>query len=145
MKWAVGEYAVVLVTVSSPEEGRRIGEALVCGRLAACVNRIDGVSSVFRWKGEVERSEEALLVIKTSKDLVGKIAERVRELHSYTVPEVIAANHMGLKVLAISCVSNMAAGILPQKISHEEVLETGRMVREKLVRYLKALLPRLEV
>ncbi len=62
-----------------------------------------------------------------------------------TVPEVIAANHMGLKVLAISCVSNMAAGILPQKISHEEVLETGRMVREKLVRYLKALLPRLEV
>jgi len=62
-----------------------------------------------------------------------------------TVPEVIAANHMGLNVLAISCVSNMAAGILPRKITHEEVLETGRMVREKLVRYLKALLPRLEV
>jgi purine-nucleoside phosphorylase len=61
-----------------------------------------------------------------------------------TVPEVIAANHLGLKVLAISCVTNMAAGILPQKISHEEVLETGQMVRETLVRFLKALLPRLD-
>ena len=61
-----------------------------------------------------------------------------------TVPEVIAANHMGMKVLGISCVTNMAAGILPQKISHEEVLETGAMVRDTLVRFLKALLPRLE-
>ena len=60
-----------------------------------------------------------------------------------TVPEVIAANHMGMKVLGISCVTNMAAGILPQKINHEEVLETGTMVRDTLVRYLKALLPRL--
>lgn len=61
-----------------------------------------------------------------------------------TVPEVIAANHMGLSVLAISCVTNMAAGILPQKIEHQEVLETGLMVRDKLVRLLKAVLPRLE-
>ncbi len=60
-----------------------------------------------------------------------------------TVPEVIAANHMGMKVLAISCVTNMAAGVLPQKLSHEEVLETGNMVAETLVRFLKALLPRL--
>jgi len=61
-----------------------------------------------------------------------------------TVLEVIAANHMGMKVLGISCVTNMAAGILPQKIHHEEVLETGAMVRDTLVRFLKALLPRLE-
>ncbi len=60
-----------------------------------------------------------------------------------TVPEVIVANHMGMKVLGISCVTNMAAGILPQKINHEEVLETGAMVRETLVRFMKALLPRL--
>jgi len=62
-----------------------------------------------------------------------------------TVPEVIAANQMGIRVLGISCVTNMAAGILPQKLSHQEVLETGEMVRGTLVRYLKALLPRLEV
>jgi purine-nucleoside phosphorylase len=60
-----------------------------------------------------------------------------------TVPEVIVANHMGMKVLAISCVTNMAAGILPQKVNHEEVLETGARVRETFVLYLKALLPRL--
>jgi len=60
-----------------------------------------------------------------------------------TVPEVIVANHMGMKVLGISCVTNMAAGILPQKITHDEVLETGAMVRDTLVRFLKALLPRL--
>jgi len=61
-----------------------------------------------------------------------------------TVPEVIVANHVGVRVLGISCVTNMAAGILPQRIHHEEVLETGRMVRDTLVSLLKAVLPRLE-
>ncbi len=61
-----------------------------------------------------------------------------------TVLEVIAANHAGMRSLALSCVTNMAAGILPQKITHEEVLETGAMVRDTLVRFLKALLPRLD-
>jgi purine-nucleoside phosphorylase len=61
-----------------------------------------------------------------------------------TVPEVIAANHMGIECLGISCVTNMAAGILPKKINHEEVLETGAKVRGKLVKFLKTLLPRLE-
>ena len=62
-----------------------------------------------------------------------------------TVPEVIVANHMGARVLGISCVTNMAAGILPRKINHEEVLETGAMVRDTLIRLLKKVLPRLEV
>jgi purine-nucleoside phosphorylase len=61
-----------------------------------------------------------------------------------TVLETIVANHMGIKVLGISCVTNMAAGILPQKIDHQEVLETGALVRYTLVRFLKTLLPRLE-
>ena len=61
-----------------------------------------------------------------------------------TVPEVIVANHMSMKVLAISCVTNMAAGVLPRKINHEEVLETGARVRDTLVLLLKTLLPRLD-
>jgi purine-nucleoside phosphorylase len=60
-----------------------------------------------------------------------------------TVAEAIVANHMGMKVLGISTVANMAAGVLPQKITHEETLEAGEMVRDTLVRFLRALLPAL--
>lgn len=60
-----------------------------------------------------------------------------------TVPEAIVANHMGMKVLAISCVTNMAAGVLPRKINHEEVLETGLRVRVTLVKLLRGIIPRL--
>ncbi len=60
-----------------------------------------------------------------------------------TVPETIAANHLGMKVLAISCVTNMAAGILPRKLDHREVLETGERVRGALAALLKSIVPRL--
>jgi purine-nucleoside phosphorylase len=60
-----------------------------------------------------------------------------------TVPEVIAANHAGIKVLGISCVTNMAAGILPQKLTHAEVMETGDRVKDTLAALLRAVIPRL--
>ncbi len=61
-----------------------------------------------------------------------------------TVPEVIAANHMGMKVLGISCVTNMAAGILPQRLTHAEVIETGERVKDTLAALLRAVIPQLK-
>ena len=60
-----------------------------------------------------------------------------------TIHEVIAANHLGIKVLGISCVTNMAAGILPQKLVHQDVLDTGAAVRDTLIKLLSAIVPRL--
>jgi len=81
---------VVFITASNREEAARLAEALVSEKLAACVNRVDGVSSVYWWEGKVEHAAESLLVAKTRGDLVEKLVARVKELHSYTVPEVIA-------------------------------------------------------
>ncbi len=103
------------------EVGRQLGIALAEGVYAA----VTGPS--------YETPAEIRYMRTIGADLVGMS----------TVPEVIVANHLGMRALAISCVTNMAAGILPQKINHEEVLETGRRVRDTLVRFLKALLPRL--
>ncbi len=84
------EFIVVYVTVSSPDEGKRIARALVEERLAACVNQLPGVHSTYRWQGKIEESGEELLIIKTSPSLFTALEQRVCELHSYAVPEVIA-------------------------------------------------------
>jgi periplasmic divalent cation tolerance protein len=84
------EFIVVYVTAGSPAEGDRLARALVEERLAACVNRIGPVRSVYRWQGKVEQSEEELLIIKTRNSLFAALAKRIHELHSYTVPEIIA-------------------------------------------------------
>lgn len=84
------EFIVVFVTVGSPAEGDRLARILVDERLAACVNRIAPVRSVYRWQGKVEQSEEDLLIIKTRKSAFPALEKRVREIHSYSVPEVIA-------------------------------------------------------
>jgi len=86
----MNRFIVVYVTVESAEEGKRLASALVEERLAACVNRLGPVQSTYRWKGQVERSEEHLLIIKTSEGLFDRLKKRVQELHSYSVPEVIA-------------------------------------------------------
>lgn len=83
-------FRVVLVTVPDVAVGVAIADALVTERLAACVNRVDGVHSTYRWEGKIERGTEALLIIKTRASLVPTVIDRVRALHPYTVPEVIA-------------------------------------------------------
>jgi periplasmic divalent cation tolerance protein len=86
----VNDLRVVLVTVSSEDEGLKIARGLVARRLAACVNIVPGVRSVYRWKGEVKDDKELLLVVKTRESHLAHVVHAVKELHSYSVPETIA-------------------------------------------------------
>jgi periplasmic divalent cation tolerance protein len=81
---------VVFSTCASGEEAQRMARALVEKRLAACVNVIPGIRSVYRWKDAIEDEEEVLLLIKTSRSLFEELREEIERLHSYEVPEVIA-------------------------------------------------------
>jgi len=81
---------VVLSTCASPLEAQRVARALVEKRLAACVNVMPGVQSVYHWKEAVEESEEVLLVIKSSRALFSQLRGEIERLHSYELPEVIA-------------------------------------------------------
>jgi periplasmic divalent cation tolerance protein len=81
---------VVLVTAASKQEAARIGRALVKAELAACVNVLPGIRSIFRWEGKVSEEREVLLIVKSRNDLFGRLAAEVKRLHSYQVPEVIA-------------------------------------------------------
>jgi periplasmic divalent cation tolerance protein len=90
MSVEVGTFVVVLVTAGNPEEGRRIGRAMVEERLAACVNVVGPIRSIYRWEGAVEEADEHLLVMKARAADVPALTARVRALHSYDVPEVVA-------------------------------------------------------
>lgn len=81
---------VVLVTAPDAEVGKTIARALVEERLVACVNLLAGVLSIYRWQGKVEEAGEVLLVLKTVPHRLSAVVARVKELHPYKVPEVIA-------------------------------------------------------
>lgn len=81
---------VVLVTCGSAEEGRKIARALVESRVAACVNILDGLRSVYRWKGAVEEASECLLLAKTTRGQFERLQSAIRALHSYELPEIVA-------------------------------------------------------
>lgn len=81
---------VVLVTAPSPDVGAALGRALVDERLAACVNVIPGLTSIYRWQGQREEASECLLVIKTDETRYAELERRVLELHPYEIPEVLA-------------------------------------------------------
>jgi periplasmic divalent cation tolerance protein len=86
----VRERLLVLTTVARAEDAERIAEALVEKRLAACVNVLPGVRSIYRWKGALERDEERLLVVKTRAERFEALREAILALHPYEVPEVVA-------------------------------------------------------
>jgi periplasmic divalent cation tolerance protein len=86
---------IVLITVPTQDVGTAIAQALVEERLAACVNLVPGIMSTFRWEGKVQVDPEALLLVKTGGGLFEALAARVRSLHPYTVPEIIALPIVG--------------------------------------------------
>jgi len=84
------EVSVVFVTVGKEAEAVEIDQTLVREQRVACVNIISGVRSIYRWKGEVCDDQELLLIMKTRTSLIASLRDRIRELHSYEVPEIIA-------------------------------------------------------
>ncbi len=80
---------IVLSTAGSREEAHKIGKELVARRLAACVNIVPQVNSIYRWEGKVEQAEELLLIIKTTAERFAAVRDAIRELHSYELPECV--------------------------------------------------------
>ena len=91
----MSERLVVLMTAGSQEEAEEIANALVKEMLAACVNVLPGVTSVYRWEGEVQRDQEWLLIAKTTRQVLDHLVRRVQALHSYDLPEIVALPVVG--------------------------------------------------
>ena len=83
-------YIIVLVTVSSKQEGEKIAHFLLEKKLIACANIIGPVSSHFHWSGKIETAKEYVIILKSKQKLFGEICKAVKAMHSYEVPEIIA-------------------------------------------------------
>lgn len=84
------DHIIVYVTCASKGEAERIGKSLLGEKLIACANIVGGVHSLFWWKGKIDSAKESLIIAKTAKKNFAKLIKRVRQLHSYEVPEIIA-------------------------------------------------------
>ena len=92
-KRSILNYFIFIVTVPNIEEGKRIAGILVENKLAACVNIIQNVFSIYRWKSKIEQDNEHILLIKTIEENCGPLIQKINEVHSYEIPECI-----GLKI-----------------------------------------------
>lgn len=90
MRNSDAQILVILITVPSRREAVRIGQAIVKKKLAACANILSPVTSIFRWKGRIEKSREALLIVKTTGRRYAALAKLIGSIHPYEVPEIIA-------------------------------------------------------
>jgi len=98
------EYVVILTTLPADADAQAFGQALVEAKLAACVNLLPVMESVYRWEGRVEHETERQLVIKTSRDRVVALWDRVRELHPYEIPEFLVLSVVDGYLKKQSCV-----------------------------------------
>ncbi len=83
-------YIIVMVTTSSKQEAEKIAQQLLEDKLIACANIVDPVSSLFHWAGKIDHAEECLMLMKSRADLFEALSAKVKALHSYEVPEVLA-------------------------------------------------------
>lgn len=84
------ELILVYITTKDKQQARLIGKTLVEERLAACVNIIDGMQSIYWWEGAINEDNEAILIVKTRNSLLEKLTDRVKSLHTYTCPCIVA-------------------------------------------------------
>ncbi|HID60290.1 MAG TPA: divalent-cation tolerance protein CutA [Hadesarchaea archaeon] len=82
-------FCLTLTAVKNRAEAVRLGEKLVSEKLAACVSVIPNVTSTYQWRGKIERTREAMVMMKTSEKKIGRLIRRIKELHSYEVPEIL--------------------------------------------------------
>lgn len=80
---------IIVTTAATRDEAQRIAQSLVEGRLAACVNLLPGLTSTYRWHGEIENTDEILLIVKTTVTHVEEIEAALQTLHSYEIPEFL--------------------------------------------------------
>jgi len=88
--FCMSDELIVFVTAPDRESAAHIADALVTERLAACVSIVAGIESIYRWEGRIARDRETLLIIKTTEARFAELEQRVKQLHSYTTPEIIA-------------------------------------------------------
>jgi periplasmic divalent cation tolerance protein len=86
----MSQFIQIITTTASADDARRIGAALVERRLAACVQIVGPIESVYRWEGKIETATEFQCWIKTRDELYGRVEQAIRELHTYDVPEILA-------------------------------------------------------
>lgn len=84
------DVCLVYMTAGSEDEARRIGRELVSLRLAACVNILSGMNSIYRWEGKLQEEKETVLIAKTCAERVSQLTQRVKEIHSYDCPCVVS-------------------------------------------------------
>ena len=82
--------SIIYITASSAKEAEIIGHTIVSKRLAACVNIIDNMKSIYHWQGKIETGDEIILIAKTKNELINELIENVKTLHSYECPCVVA-------------------------------------------------------
>lgn len=106
----MADVRVVLTTVDSPEAARKLASTLVERRLAACVNIVGPIHSIYRWKGKVEGADEYLLVIKTTAEQASRLQAAFKELHSYELPEHIELSVEGGSEAYLGWIASATAG-----------------------------------